>query len=41
MLAISGADEFAAALLTDAPPPPADQEDIIASNRSGRVATRA
>jgi hydroxyacylglutathione hydrolase len=41
MLAISGADEFAAALLADAPPPPADQEEIVASNRSGRAATRA
>jgi hydroxyacylglutathione hydrolase len=41
MLAITDADEFAAALLADSPPPPADQEEIVAANRSGRVATRA
>jgi hydroxyacylglutathione hydrolase len=41
MLAITDADEFAATLLADAPPPPANQEEIVAANRSGRVATRA
>jgi hydroxyacylglutathione hydrolase len=37
MLAISDADMFAAALLAEAPPRPADQEAIVASNRSGRI----
>jgi hydroxyacylglutathione hydrolase len=41
MLAIADADEFAAELLADAPPPPADQAAIVAANRSGRVAARA
>jgi hydroxyacylglutathione hydrolase len=41
MLAFPDADTFAAALLADAPPPPAGQEEIVASNRSGRLATRA
>jgi glyoxylase-like metal-dependent hydrolase (beta-lactamase superfamily II) len=41
MLAIGDAETFAAALLADAPPPPADQKEIVAANRSGRVATRA
>jgi hydroxyacylglutathione hydrolase len=41
VLAIAEADAFAAALLADAPPPPADQEEIVAANRSGRVATCA
>jgi hydroxyacylglutathione hydrolase len=41
MLAITEADEFAAALLAEGPPPPADQEEIVGANRSGRVATRA
>jgi hydroxyacylglutathione hydrolase len=41
MLAIAEVDAFAAALVADAPPPPADQEEIVAANRSGRVATRA
>jgi glyoxylase-like metal-dependent hydrolase (beta-lactamase superfamily II) len=41
MLAIRDAAEFARALLADAPPPPADQEEIVAANRSGRVASRA
>jgi hydroxyacylglutathione hydrolase len=40
MLAITDPHEFAAALLADAPPAPADQEEIVAANRSGRVATR-
>jgi hydroxyacylglutathione hydrolase len=37
MLALTDADEFAAALLADAPPAPADQAEIVAANRSGRV----
>jgi len=37
MLAISDADAFAAALLADAPPRPADQEAIVTSNRFGRI----
>jgi hydroxyacylglutathione hydrolase len=37
MLTITDADEFAAALLADAPPAPANQETIVAANRSGRV----
>jgi hydroxyacylglutathione hydrolase len=41
MLAITDAGEFAAALLADAPPAPANHEEIVAANRSGRVATRA
>ncbi len=41
MLAISDADAFAAALLAEAPPRPADQKAIVASNRSGRIPARA
>ena len=41
MLAISDAAEFAAALLADSPPPPAGQDEIVAANLSGHVATRA
>jgi glyoxylase-like metal-dependent hydrolase (beta-lactamase superfamily II) len=41
MVAIRDADAFTAALLADAPPPPADQTDIVAANRSGRVPTQA
>lgn len=41
MLAITDADEFAAALLADAPRAPADQEEIVAANRFSRIATRA
>ena len=41
MLAITDPDEFAAALVADAPPPPADQKEIVAANRAGRVTTRA
>jgi hydroxyacylglutathione hydrolase len=41
MLAIEDADAFAVALLADAPPPPAGQDDIVAANRSGRVPARA
>jgi hydroxyacylglutathione hydrolase len=35
------ADDLAAALLADAPPPPADHEEIVAANRAGRFAARA
>jgi hydroxyacylglutathione hydrolase len=41
MLAVSEAEAFAAALLAEAPPPPADQESIVAANRSGRIRARA
>jgi hydroxyacylglutathione hydrolase len=41
MLAIDDAQEFAAALLAEAPPPPADQDAIVAANRAGRVRTAA
>jgi len=41
MLAISDTDAFVATLLAEAPPPPADQEAIVAANRSGRIPTRA
>jgi hydroxyacylglutathione hydrolase len=37
LLAIPDADAFADALIADAPPPPADQERIVAANRSGEV----
>ncbi len=35
------AESFAAALLENVPPPPADQAAIVAANRSPRLATRA
>jgi glyoxylase-like metal-dependent hydrolase (beta-lactamase superfamily II) len=35
------ADSFAAALLAELPPPPADQAEIVAANRSGRLPARA
>jgi hydroxyacylglutathione hydrolase len=41
MLAIADADEFSAALVADAPPAPAEQEEIVAANRFGSLATRA
>jgi hydroxyacylglutathione hydrolase len=41
LLAIADPDTFAAALLADAPPRPADQERILAANRSGIVAAPA
>jgi hydroxyacylglutathione hydrolase len=41
LLAIADPDTFAAALLADAPPRPADQEGILAANRSGIVAAPA
>jgi hydroxyacylglutathione hydrolase len=41
MLAVEDAQEFAAALLAEAPPPPADQDAIVAANRAGTVRTAA
>jgi hydroxyacylglutathione hydrolase len=41
MLAIADPDEFAAALLADQPPAPADQPEIVAANRSGVVTAPA
>jgi hydroxyacylglutathione hydrolase len=41
MLAIAEPDDFAAALLTDRPPAPADQLEIVAANRAGVVSTLA
>jgi hydroxyacylglutathione hydrolase len=41
MLAIAEPDDFAAALLTDRPPAPADQQEIVAANRAGVVSTFA
>jgi hydroxyacylglutathione hydrolase len=41
MLRFGNAEEFAHALLTDVPPPPADQAAIVAANRSGRIPARA
>jgi hydroxyacylglutathione hydrolase len=37
LLALSDPDAFANALLADAPPRPAGQEQIVAANRAGRV----
>lgn len=37
-LQLDDAESFAAALLADLPPPPADQAAIVAANRAGRVA---
>jgi hydroxyacylglutathione hydrolase len=41
LLAIADPDAFATALLANAPPRPADQERILAANRSGSVAAPA
>src|SRR5436305_13034361 len=41
LLALTDADDFADALLTDTPTRPAEQERIVAANRSGRVAAPA
>ena len=38
LLAIDDPDEFARALVADAPPPPADQKLIVAANRAGAAA---
>jgi glyoxylase-like metal-dependent hydrolase (beta-lactamase superfamily II) len=37
LLAVTDADEFAAALLAELPPPPAEQERIVTANRAGSV----
>jgi glyoxylase-like metal-dependent hydrolase (beta-lactamase superfamily II) len=37
LLALTDADEFAAALIADVPPRPLDQARIVAANRSGRA----
>ena len=41
LLALPDADAFADALLADMPPPPADQERIVAANRAGHGRRRA
>ena len=41
MLAFGDAETFVRELLADAPTPPANQEEIVAANRSGRLAARA
>jgi hydroxyacylglutathione hydrolase len=41
MLALADASAFADALLSEMPPRPAEQERIVATNRSGRVAAPA
>jgi len=41
LLAIDGRDAFADALVADMPPRPADQERIVAGNRSGKVGAPA
>jgi glyoxylase-like metal-dependent hydrolase (beta-lactamase superfamily II) len=40
-LAFSDAEAFSRALLAELPPPPADQAEIVAANRSGRLPTPA
>jgi hydroxyacylglutathione hydrolase len=41
LLAIADVEAFADALVADTPPPPAEQERIVAANRSGRVGAPA
>src|SRR5438270_1913045 len=41
LLAIADADAFADALVAEMPPPPAEQERIVAANRAGWVGTPA
>ena len=41
LLAVADADAFADALLDDVPPRPADQEQIVAANRAGKVCAPA
>lgn len=41
LLAIADPDAFADALVAEMPPPPAEQAQIVAANRSGRVGARA
>ena len=40
LLAMTDPDAFATALLADAPPRPAGQDEIVAANRSGRIPAR-
>src|ERR671931_161701 len=40
-VALADGGEFASALLADAPPRPADQDEVVAANRSGRLPARA
>ena len=41
LLAVTDAEAFADAVVTDMPPAPPEQERIVAANRSGRVSARA
>jgi hydroxyacylglutathione hydrolase len=41
LLAVTDADEFVEALLAEMPPPPAEQERIVAANRAGFVGAAA
>ena len=41
LLVITDADAFADALVAEMPPPPAEQERIVAANRAGSVAAAA
>jgi hydroxyacylglutathione hydrolase len=41
LLAVTDPDAFAGAVVSDMPPPPADQAAIIAANRSGQVGAPA
>src|SRR5207245_1621636 len=41
LLAVVDVEAFADALVADMPPPPAEQEQIVAANRSGRGGARA
>jgi hydroxyacylglutathione hydrolase len=41
LLALEDEEAFAAQLLADLPPPPADQTSIVSANRAGRVTTLA
>jgi hydroxyacylglutathione hydrolase len=41
LLAVAGPDAFAEAVLRDVPPPPADQQRIVAANRAGTVGAPA
>src|SRR5437899_697142 len=41
LLAVTDADVFADALLAEMPPPPAEQEQIVAANRAGSVGAAA
>jgi hydroxyacylglutathione hydrolase len=41
LLSVADPEAFADALLTDAPPPPAEQARIVAANRAGRVGAPA